>query len=102
MRPWREAGAFGCDCSALVSISSFMLVHVRSPSPCTLWLPGASTAHRAYYHIYAIDYWNMRRAPLRRCARGPIVVGPAALEAINFSAALPYVVELHEAPEGCV
>ena len=65
-------------------------------------LPSASTAHRASYHTYAIDYWNMRRAPLRRCARGPIVVGPAALEAINLSAALPYVVELHEAPEGCV
>ena len=30
MRPWREAGAFGCDCSALVSMGSFMLVHVRS------------------------------------------------------------------------
>ena len=31
MRPWREAGAlFGCDCSALVSMSTFMLVHVRS------------------------------------------------------------------------
>ena len=37
-----------------------------------------------------------------RCARGPTVVGPAALEAINLSAALPYVVELHEAREGCV
>ena len=102
MRPWRDPGAFGCDCSALVSMGSFMLVHVRSASPCTLWLAGASTAHRAYYHTYAIDYWNMRRAPLRRCARGPTVMGPAALEAINLSAALPYIVELHAAPEGCV
>ena len=37
-----------------------------------------------------------------RCARGPTVVGPAALEAINLSAALPYVVELHEARQDCV
>eukprot|EP00964_Phaeocystis_antarctica_P110191 scaffold74584_cov60-Phaeocystis_antarctica.AAC.1 len=71
-------------------------MHVRSSDPCTLWLPGASA-----YQAYGIDYWNMRRAPLSRCARGPTVIGPAALEALNLSGTVPYVVELSLAPENC-
>ena len=98
MRPWRDRGAFGCECSSLVSIGILMLVHVRSSSPCTLWLPGASA-----YRAYGIDYWNMHRTPLSLsgCATGPTVVGPAALEAQNLSATVPYVVELRLAPGGC-
>ena len=61
MRPSRDRGAFGCECSSLLATGTFMLVHVRSSNPCTLWLPGASA-----YQAYGIDYWNMRRAPLSR------------------------------------
>ena len=45
----------------------------------------------------------MHRTPLSLsgCATGPTVVGPAALEAQNLSATVPYVVELRLAPGGC-
>ena len=89
LQPWAEADSFGCDCSAMLSPGNFMLVYVMSDRPCSFHLPGASI-----YRVDAIDYWAMRRRVLAWRAQGVTRVERAALEALNLSGSVPYVVEL--------